>query len=36
VYQAVEEMSRNFPEGLKYTVRYDTMIFVRETVSESL
>lgn len=32
VYQAVEEMSKDFPEGLKYGIRYDTTIFVREAV----
>ncbi len=32
VYRAVKEMSRDFPEGLKYEIRYDTTIFVREAV----
>ncbi len=32
VYQAVAEMSKDFPEGLKYGIRYDTTIFVREAV----
>ena len=32
VYRAVEEMSKDFPEGLKYGIRYDTTIFVREAV----
>ncbi len=34
VYKAVEEMSRDFPEGLKYTIRYDTTKFVRGAVSK--
>ncbi len=33
VYKAVAEMSKDFPEGLKYVIRYDTTIFVREAVS---
>jgi HAE1 family hydrophobic/amphiphilic exporter-1 len=33
VYKAVAEMSKEFPEGLKYAIRYDTTIFVREAVS---
>ncbi|MHB8109335.1 MAG: efflux RND transporter permease subunit [Syntrophorhabdaceae bacterium] len=32
VYKAVEEMSKDFPEGLKYTIRYDTTTFVRESI----
>jgi HAE1 family hydrophobic/amphiphilic exporter-1 len=32
VYKAVAKMSRDFPEGLKYVIRYDTTIFVREAV----
>jgi hydrophobic/amphiphilic exporter-1 (mainly G- bacteria), HAE1 family len=32
VYRAVEKMSKDFPEGLKYGIRYDTTIFVREAV----
>ncbi|MBI5602951.1 MAG: efflux RND transporter permease subunit [Deltaproteobacteria bacterium] len=32
VYQAVAEMAREFPEGLKYLIRYDTTLFVREAV----
>jgi HAE1 family hydrophobic/amphiphilic exporter-1 len=34
VYKAVEEMSKDFPEGLKYTIRFDTTRFVREAVSK--
>ena len=33
VYQAMAEMSKQFPEGLKYAIRYDTTIFVREAIS---
>ncbi len=32
VYKAVAKMSKDFPEGLKYVIRYDTTIFVREAV----
>ncbi len=32
VYKAVAEMSKDFPEGLKYVIRYDTTTFVREAV----
>ena len=34
VYQAIAEMSRKFPEGLKYAIRFDTTTFVREAVSK--
>ena len=34
VYKAVEEMSGDFPEGLKYAIRFDTTRFVREAVSK--
>ncbi len=34
VYEAVAEMSKDFPEGLKYTIRFDTTRFVREAVSK--
>ena len=34
VYEAVEEMSKNFPEGLKYAIHFDTTRFVREAVSK--
>lgn len=33
VYAAVAEMSKDFPEGLKYTIRYDTTKYVRESIS---
>ncbi len=33
VYKAVAEMSKEFPEGLKYAIRYDTTTFVREAIS---
>ncbi len=33
VYKAMAEMSRKFPEGMKYTIRYDTTTFVREAIS---
>jgi hydrophobic/amphiphilic exporter-1 (mainly G- bacteria), HAE1 family len=34
VYKAVAEMSKEFPDGLKYTIRYDTTKFVRGAVSK--
>lgn len=34
IYEAVAEMSKDFPEGLKYTIRYDTTRFVRESISK--
>src|SRR5208283_1416222 len=34
VYQAMAEMSKKFPDGLKYGIRYDTTIFVRESVAK--
>ena len=34
VYKAMEEMSRKFPNGLKYAIRYDTTRFVRESISK--
>jgi HAE1 family hydrophobic/amphiphilic exporter-1 len=34
VYSALESMGRDFPEGLKYTIRFDTTRFVREAVSK--
>ena len=34
VYAALDNMSKDFPEGLKYTVRFDTTRFVREAVSK--
>jgi hydrophobic/amphiphilic exporter-1 (mainly G- bacteria), HAE1 family len=33
VYKAVAEMSRQFPEGMKYAIRYDTTLFVREAIN---
>jgi HAE1 family hydrophobic/amphiphilic exporter-1 len=33
VYKSMAEMSRNFPKGLSYAIRYDTTIFVREAIS---
>jgi HAE1 family hydrophobic/amphiphilic exporter-1 len=34
VYQAMIDMSKKFPEGLKYEIRYDTTRFVREAISK--
>jgi HAE1 family hydrophobic/amphiphilic exporter-1 len=34
VYKAMADMSKNFPEGLKYAIRYDTTLFVREAISK--
>ncbi len=34
VYKAVAEMSKDFPEGLKYAIHFDTTRFVREAVSK--
>ncbi|MFB3884183.1 MAG: efflux RND transporter permease subunit [Thermodesulfobacteriota bacterium] len=33
VYQAMADMSKQFPEGLQYAIRYDTTKFVREAIS---
>jgi HAE1 family hydrophobic/amphiphilic exporter-1 len=33
VYQAMADMSKQFPDGLKYAIRYDTTKFVREAIS---
>ncbi len=33
VYQAMADMSKQFPEGLNYAIRYDTTKFVRETIA---
>jgi hydrophobic/amphiphilic exporter-1 (mainly G- bacteria), HAE1 family len=33
VYKAMAAMSKEFPEGLKYAIRYDTTLFVREAIS---
>lgn len=32
VYHAMEEMGRDFPEGLTYAIRFDTTTFVREAI----
>ena len=34
VRAAMEEMSRFFPEGMKYSIPYDTTIFVDESINE--
>jgi HAE1 family hydrophobic/amphiphilic exporter-1 len=34
VYQAMADMSRKFPNGLSYAIRYDTTKFVREAISK--
>ncbi len=34
VYQAMADMSKKFPEGLTYAIRYDTTRFVRESISK--
>lgn len=34
VYQAMADMSKKFPAGLKYAIRYDTTKFVREAISK--
>jgi HAE1 family hydrophobic/amphiphilic exporter-1 len=34
VYAAMEGLSKHFPPGLKYAIRYDTTLFVREAVSK--
>lgn len=33
VYEAMAEMSKRFPEGLRYAIRYDTTLFVRQAIS---
>jgi hydrophobic/amphiphilic exporter-1 (mainly G- bacteria), HAE1 family len=33
IYQAMAEMSKDFPVGLKYAIRFDTTTFVREAIS---
>ena len=33
VYRTMAELSKQFPEGLKYGIRYDTTLFVREAIS---
>jgi len=32
VYAAMAEMSKQFPEGMKYAIRYDTTLFVRQAI----
>jgi hydrophobic/amphiphilic exporter-1 (mainly G- bacteria), HAE1 family len=32
VYKAMAEMSKQFPDGMKYAIRYDTTLFVREAI----
>src|SRR5262245_9676830 len=32
VYAAMAEMSKQFPAGMKYSIRYDTTVFVREAI----
>jgi HAE1 family hydrophobic/amphiphilic exporter-1 len=32
VYAAMAEMGKQFPEGMKYSIRYDTTLFVREAI----
>ena len=34
VYRMVDTMSKDFPEGLKYSIHFDTTKFVREAVSK--
>ena len=34
VYKALEDMSKQFPEGLTYSIRFDTTTFVREAISK--
>ncbi|SPF50379.1 Efflux pump membrane transporter BepG [Syntrophobacter sp. SbD1] len=34
VYKQMADMSKDFPEGLKYKIRYDTTLFVREAISK--
>jgi len=33
VYKAMAEMSQQFPAGMKYAIRYDTTLFVREAIT---
>ncbi|ABB31895.1 transporter, hydrophobe/amphiphile efflux-1 (HAE1) family [Geobacter metallireducens RCH3] len=33
VYKALDGMSKKFPDGMKYAIRYDTTKFVREAIS---
>jgi len=32
VYAAMADMAKQFPEGMKYSIRYDTTLFVREAI----
>jgi len=32
VYAAIADMSKQFPEGMKYSMQYDTTVFVREAI----
>ncbi len=34
VYAAVDQMAKDFPQGLKYAIHFDTTRFVRESVSK--
>jgi len=34
VRQEMDHVSRNFPEGLKYRIAYDTTLYVRENITE--
>src|SRR5208283_627433 len=34
VYNTMSDLSKTFPEGLKYAIRYDTTKFVRESISK--
>ncbi len=34
IYKAMADLSKGFPEGLKYAIRYDTTRFVREAISK--
>jgi HAE1 family hydrophobic/amphiphilic exporter-1 len=34
VYNAMNQMSKDFPDGLLYTIRFDTTTFVREAISK--
>ena len=34
IYLSMEEMSKKFPDGLKYAIRYDTTRFVRESIAK--
>ncbi len=36
VRQRMEELSKRFPEGMEYTIAYDTTMFVKESIKEVL